>query len=780
MKSHMLSATQVFRGTLFIVLLSAFPFTTLAQLSERVTEICEVVHPIGWVKFKEGINIAGDRVFVDHAENFGLGASDEMRLIRQWTDDLGFTHYRYQQYHAGVPIEYAMFTIQARNGRSVSGNGRIAAHFRPHGDLAVTKQQALQTAVSSLPYGTPSWLDNRTEEFSRRVLNVSEFTSYPEFQLMFVRRNGEEDYSRDNLALAYKIHISTTGPAAHFEVCIDATNREVIRKIRNTTGCTGDTATGATLYNGVQNITVTEFGSDYLLEAACHGTTIRTVKVEANDNSLNTTKHQNVVLTNPEWPDTDEYNRYAQAQWGAQVTHEYFRTRHQHNSYNNANALMLQVVGGNQATNWYQNQGILAVRDLSREDLEKVTNWAVALDVIGHEWTHALTCHATELGVATPSGEFGALYESFGDVFGSLIECYGKETYDDDNANDCEDYVLFEDFVTESSGFRRNMITPNEHGHPDTYCGTYWAENVHSFHARGGVQNKWFTLLAKQLIENNQNVDWTGTNNHCCKTESYSVSPIGRTKAATLAFRNLATKVKPHFNYVDAMLGSLACADELITAGKMTSADKEQVVEAWKAVGVYENKVGYTFRRCRTYESNSDETALEAINEIRAGSCGTVGTVVMPGSTLTFTAGNQVLLRGEFVAESGCTFTARIAEPCTTFFAKSAPSRETHPTRSAPNIEAYNRAISAPTLFTAPNPLSGSGSVWFSVSRPSVVRLSVFDNVGRMVYSIVEGETFVAGSYQRSVSTSGLSTGTYICRLVTDEHTVSTIFMVSR
>ena len=238
--------------------------------------------------------------------------------------------------------------------------------------------------------------------------------------------------------------------------------------------------------------------------------------------------------------------------------------------------------------------------------------------------------------------------------------------------------------------------------------------------------------------------------------------------------------MKPHFNYVDAMLGSLASADELITASKMTLADKEQVVEAWKAVGVSENKVGYTFRRCRTYKSYADETALEATSEIRAGSCGSVSTAVMPSATLTFTAGNLVLLRGEFVAESGCTFTARIAEPCTTFFAKSVPSRETHPTHSAPNSEAYNRAISAPTLFTAPNPLNGSGSVWFSVSRPSVVRLSVFDNVGRQVLTIVEGETVTPGRYRRSVLISDLPSGTYVCRLQTDEHAVSTLLVVSR
>jgi len=778
MKSHVLSATQVFRGTLFIVLLSAFPFTTLAQLSERVTEICEVVHPIGWVKFKEGINIAGDRVFVDHADNFGLGENDEMRLIRQWTDDLGFTHYRYQQYHAGVPIEYAMFTIVTRNGRSVSGNGRIAAFFSPYPRVAVTKQQALQTAVASLPYGTPSWLDHHNEELSRSVLNVSEFTSYPESQLMFVRRDVEAGYSGENLVLAYKIPISTIRPAAHFEVCIGATNLEVVRMIRSTTGCTGETATGSTLYNGEQEVVVTESSGEYLLEANCHGAIVKTIKIDVSDDPFDQDEHQDVIFTDLEWANTAENNRYAQAQFSAQVTHEYFRITHGHESYNNADATMLQVIGGVRATNWYQNQGILAVRDLSLEDPMKITNWAVALDVIGHEWTHALTCHVTGLGSATPYHEFGALYESFGDVFGSLIECYGKETYDDDNANDCEDYVLFEDFVTENSGFRRNMITPNEHDHPDTYCGTYWAENINNFHARGGVHNKWFTLLAKQHIVNNQHVNWTDTNNHCCKPESYSVSPIGRTKAAALAFRNLTTKVKPHFNYVDAMLGSLACADELITVGEMTSADKEQVVEAWKAVGVYENKVGYSFHRCTTYTSVSTETELEAINFIRAGFCGQ--TKVESGATLAYTAGKEVRLEGEFQALTGCSFTARIAEPCTTFFSKSSPPRETYPLRGALHTETYKRALSAPTLFIVPNPVEEEGSIWFSIAAPSVVNISLFDNVGRQVLTIVEGETVTPGRYRRSVLISDLPSGTYVCRLQTDEHAVSTLLVVSR
>lgn len=88
--------------------------------------------------------------------------------------------------------------------------------------------------------------------------------------------------------------------------------------------------------------------------------------------------------------------------------------------------------------------------------------------------------------------------------------------------------------------------------------------------------------------------------------------------------------------------------------------------------------------------------------------------------------------------------------------------------------------MSTPTHSAVRNPLQVAGSVWFSVAKPSVVRLSVFDNVGRLVLTIVEGETLTPGRYRRLVFVSELPSGTYVCRLLTDEHAVSTLLVVSR
>jgi len=783
MKSHVFSATRLLRGAMCVVILLTLPYAILAQLSERVTEICEVVHPIGWVKFKEGVNVAGDRVFLDYAENFGLGENDEMRLIRHWTDDLGFTHYRYQQFHAGVPIEYAMFTIQSRNGRSVSGNGRIAAYFQPLRNVVVSKQQALHNAILSLPYGTPSWLDDAAEKFLQSVRGDTTISYFRVPELLYARRNVEGPYINDNLVLTYRVQLPTIKPVDDFQMYINAADGQTVRTQRRNTGCTGSTATVRTLYNDTQTVHVTSTGSDYNLETSCSygvspNTLVTQIRTREIDDFLVYEPTQNdVVHSDLDWTDDADLDPFAQAHWGTMMTYEYFRTTHDYAAYGGIGATMLTLVGGLDFPNWYSDYLAIALPTFNDVRFEEhLTNWPVSLDVIGHEWTHAITYMLTNLS-GDPTGEFGALYESFGDIFGSLVECYAKAAYDANNPIDCEDFTIGEECLT--AAYQRDMVSPHQKSHPDTYCGTYWDENIDSFHGRGGVQNRWFTLLAKQ--KDVQNSPWTGENNHCCSPETYSVTPIGKEKAALIAFRNLRKNLLPHSNYVDAMLGSLAAADHFIDQNHhdFTSADREQIVAAWKAVGVYENRVGYHFVRCSTeYSSTSDETELQAVNMIRAESCYGEGVLVKAGANLAYTAGQEVRLKAGFVAEQGCEFTARIAEPCTTFFAKSVNPSHSASFESKQARHSSSNLVGDPVIIIAPNPVLATGSIWFSVDNPSVVSVTLFDSMGRVAAILLDKVHYGQGAHKMLVSFAGVAAGAYLCLLEAGGQVVTTMVQV--
>ncbi|MBK8965920.1 MAG: hypothetical protein IPM36_04425 [Lewinellaceae bacterium] len=66
---------------------------------------------------RDELKIAARDFFTDCKAALGTVARDEFRLLRTNTDDLGMTHYRYQQYYRGYRIEGALYTLHEQQGR---------------------------------------------------------------------------------------------------------------------------------------------------------------------------------------------------------------------------------------------------------------------------------------------------------------------------------------------------------------------------------------------------------------------------------------------------------------------------------------------------------------------------------------------------------------------------------------------------------------------------------------------------------------------------------------
>ena len=78
-------------------------------------------------------------------------------------------------------------------------------------------------------------------------------------------------------------------------------------------------------------------------------------------------------------------------------------------------------------------------------------------DTIAHEYTHCV--EASESGM-TYQNESGAIMEALSDIFGELVEDYANDGALNGNCN----WIHGE----------RSMISPHDHGYPDTYHGKYW------------------------------------------------------------------------------------------------------------------------------------------------------------------------------------------------------------------------------------------------------------------------------------------------------------------
>ncbi len=67
-----------------------------------------------------------------------------------------------------------------------------------------------------------------------------------------------------------------------------------------------------------------------------------------------------------------------------------------------------------------------------------------------------------------------------------------------------------------------------------------------------------------------------------------------------------------------------------------------------------------------------------------------------------------------------------------------------------------------------PNPTSGRTQLPFSLTKPAVVSLAVFDNVGRRVAQLIDGEARPAGPGGAELDAARLAPGLYTCRLTVD------------
>jgi hypothetical protein len=84
-----------------------------------------------------------------------------------------------------------------------------------------------------------------------------------------------------------------------------------------------------------------------------------------------------------------------------------------------------------------------------------------------------------------------------------------------------------------------------------------------------------------------------------------------------------------------------------------------------------------------------------------------------------------------------------------------------------------------------PNPFNPLTRIRFELSKPGTVRLEVFDVAGRVVRTLVGGESYPAGSHEalwdgRNESGRAVPSGVYVCRLVTEDSTATTRVMLVR
>jgi len=519
-----------------------------------------------YVKFKPGKEIPFSKLNAYINSLYSKDYNYGLKLINQESDQLGYTHYRYHQTINGVPVKLSMYIAHVKNGLVESINGEMFDQPVNTTSSSILQSDALDMALNYINAETYKWEIKTEEDHLKWSQENPNATYFPKGELVYINKDGK---ITNDLKLAYKFNIYAQEPMSRQEIYVDAITGAILwteNKIHHV----DEVGTAQTGYSGNQVMTSDNMGGGtYRLQETGRGNGVRTF------NCNETTTYSNTDFTNnsANWnlAGTDAYA--TDAHWGAEMTYDYFLTKHSRNSIDGAGFRLDSYV------HYDQNYGnaFWDGQRMTYGDGSSGNAPFTALDIAGHEITHGLTTFTANL---VYQDESGALNESFSDIFGVSVEFVARPA----QAN----WLMGEDL-----GFViRNMSNPNAAGDPDTYFGNNWAPlgggDNGGVHTNSGVQNFWYYLLVDGGSGTNDNGD------------SYSINALGLNVAGQIAFRNLTVYLTTNSEYADARFFGIQSTVDLF--GPCTS-EVEEVTNAWYAVGVGNAYVPYTvsdFNACLT------------------------------------------------------------------------------------------------------------------------------------------------------------------------------------
>ena len=562
------------KSTLLIMVLTLFSIAVHAQDEPKtvrednrvIRSMTKQVDKNGWLYFKRNLKLTEKELFTDLKDAFGLSANDKMVLLKDEidTDEKG-RHQRLQQHYQGIPIEDAEYFLHYNaKGEISTASGKIVEGLTLSNKAKLTEQEALEKATKDIGAKMYAWQDTAWENSIKREKLDTSATWKPTGKLVITFDEGQ-NLKKGRAKLAFKFEILATNPQSSFNIYIDAQNGKTIKKINSVIECSPKMISATTLYNGQQSFAGCSTG--WLSR-------FKTLKREDNNLNIITKKHaldasgnaksfsnlDEVFRPEDNWGTAEQ--QFTSAHWALDKSWTYFRDARGRNGWNGSGLKApLRVDGTNSQLQLSPGNTTFAAY-FPNEDEMAVGRDVMALDVLAHEFTHGMNDFTAKLG-STGVFQSRALNESFADIFGEMVERHTTGATNLRVGNQVPatafGFTFFRDLV--------NPLLSVPTAQPNTFEGINWTFVDNGIpHQNGGVQNRWFTLLAQGGFQNGVNV--TG---------------IGFDKAAQIAWANLTTRLGSASNFMDARNGAVdasraifgGCSNELL-----------QNIRAWRAVGL--------------------------------------------------------------------------------------------------------------------------------------------------------------------------------------------------
>ncbi len=476
-------------------------------------------------------------------------------ILKQESDQIGMTHVKYQEYYKGIPVTFAHFYVHAHGNQIKSLNGDYFDVEGLNVQPTLDKQAAFQRATASVGAQHYMWENPQEAALMNYQKPEGKLVILPDFQHKNSKRQGAAK-------LAYKFDIYATQPVSRAYIYVDAQTGQILYKDAIIHHVSADGGAD-TRYSGHKTIKTDNYNGSYRLRDYTRGNGIETYNMHTGTNYNNATDFtdNDNNWSAAEYDNSAKDNAALDAHYGAQVTYDYWITKHNRNSFDGNGAKIKSYVHYDvNYDNAYWNGSVMTYGDGSDTYFDALTS----LDVAGHEIGHAVCSNTADL---TYSNESGAMNEGFSDIWGASIEYFA-----DPNK---QTWLIGEDIERRSGHVAlRSMSDPKSEGQPDTYQGINWYTGTSDnggVHTNSGVLNYWYYLLS---------VGGSGTNDN---NDSYTVNGIGIDKAGAIAYRTESVYLTSSSNYADARTYSIQAAKDLYGAG---SAEEQAVTNAWYAVGI--------------------------------------------------------------------------------------------------------------------------------------------------------------------------------------------------
>lgn len=464
---------------------------------------------------------------------FGL-KSPERDLVEMKThqSEDGRLMVRYQQRYQGIPVMGGELNVNTNeNGDLYSLNGEVASNLTLSTLPNVDPEQAVQTALE----GAAEWYEKTPGEFAA---STPELWIYNESLLRPSTRSAElvwrlEVTPRDSGMLMRElvlVNAQRGNISLHFnQVDTDWTFSGNTDIRQDPEPASPDPETSI-FFNDSQKVRT---------YTAKHGISLPGVLL-CDQSQPN--------CTNGKKPHADAAHTFAMG------TYSLYQDKHNRNSIDNAGMAMVSTV--HFASN-YANAGWTGFQMIYGD----AYGFALADDVVAHEFTHGVTQYESNLFYYYQSG---AINESFSDLWG--------EYYDQVNGlgNDTPavKWLMGEDIS--GMGTIRSMNNPPAYGDPDKMSSTYYfvgAWDNGGVHANSGVNNKAAYLMVEGGLFN-----------------SITVAGIGWDKTAAIYYEANTKLLSSGSDYSDLYYALQQACTNLIGQRGITSGDCASVKNAGDAV----------------------------------------------------------------------------------------------------------------------------------------------------------------------------------------------------